>query len=160
MNYLITFRTYGTWLHGDERGSVDREHNQVGEPVLGENVHLKTYRRRVTKSEALLLDEACRKCVEATLREVAAHRNWSIVAINVLSNHVHAVVSTDDDTPAKKVLNDFKTYATRRLREQNLIPPEAPVWSRHGSIRYLNFAESVQPACDYVLHQQDNEPRA
>jgi len=22
--YLITFRSYGTWLHGDERGSVDR----------------------------------------------------------------------------------------------------------------------------------------
>jgi len=25
--YLITFTTYGTWVHGDERGSVDREHN-------------------------------------------------------------------------------------------------------------------------------------
>jgi hypothetical protein len=22
--YLITFCCYGTWLHGDERGSVDR----------------------------------------------------------------------------------------------------------------------------------------
>ena len=22
--YLLTFRTYGTWHHGDERGSVDR----------------------------------------------------------------------------------------------------------------------------------------
>jgi hypothetical protein len=26
--YLITFRCYGTWLHGDERGSVDRFRNQ------------------------------------------------------------------------------------------------------------------------------------
>ena len=25
--YLITFRSYGTWLHGDKRGSVDRFHN-------------------------------------------------------------------------------------------------------------------------------------
>ena len=30
--YLITFRTYGTWLHGDARGSVDREHNVFGTP--------------------------------------------------------------------------------------------------------------------------------
>ena len=22
--YLISFRCYGTWLHGDERGSIDR----------------------------------------------------------------------------------------------------------------------------------------
>ncbi len=26
--YLITFRSYGTWLHGDERGSVNRFRNQ------------------------------------------------------------------------------------------------------------------------------------
>ena len=34
MDYFLTFRTYGTWLHGDERGSVDRKHNQFGEPLL------------------------------------------------------------------------------------------------------------------------------
>ena len=29
--YLITFRCYGTWLHGEERGSVDRRYyNRVG----------------------------------------------------------------------------------------------------------------------------------
>jgi len=26
--YLITFRAYGTWLHGDARGSIDRFHNR------------------------------------------------------------------------------------------------------------------------------------
>jgi hypothetical protein len=25
--YLFTFRCHGTWLHGDERGAVDRFHN-------------------------------------------------------------------------------------------------------------------------------------
>jgi hypothetical protein len=25
--YLITFRCYGTWVHGDDRGSMDRKHN-------------------------------------------------------------------------------------------------------------------------------------
>ncbi len=32
--YFITFTCCGTWLHGDERGSVDREHNTPGTPVL------------------------------------------------------------------------------------------------------------------------------
>jgi hypothetical protein len=32
--YLITFRSYGTWLHGDPRGSVDRFHNVYGKPRL------------------------------------------------------------------------------------------------------------------------------
>ena len=26
--YFISFRTYGTWLHGDERFSVDRKQNK------------------------------------------------------------------------------------------------------------------------------------
>ena len=26
--YFITFRSYGTWLHGDKRGSVDRLHRR------------------------------------------------------------------------------------------------------------------------------------
>ena len=27
--HLSTFRSYGTWLHGDKRGSVDRSHNNI-----------------------------------------------------------------------------------------------------------------------------------
>jgi len=32
--YFISFRSYGTWLHGDERGSIDRFNNCYGEPAL------------------------------------------------------------------------------------------------------------------------------
>ena len=33
--YLKTIRTYGTWLHGDSRGSVDRrEYNRYGDPKI------------------------------------------------------------------------------------------------------------------------------
>ncbi|MDX6500593.1 MAG: hypothetical protein QOG23_3853 [Blastocatellia bacterium] len=35
--YLITFRSYGTWLHG-QSGSVDRFHNAYGTPTLTERV--------------------------------------------------------------------------------------------------------------------------
>jgi REP element-mobilizing transposase RayT len=97
-------------------------------------------------------------CVGATLREVAAHRKWSIVALHVLCNHVHVVVSTPDDVAPEKVMNDFKSWATRRLREQNLMPPNASVWSHHGSTRYLNSIEAVEAACDYVLNQQNTNP--
>jgi hypothetical protein len=35
--HLITFRCYGTWLHGDERGSVDRAHNRYRSPYIPVN---------------------------------------------------------------------------------------------------------------------------
>ena len=34
LGYLITFHTHGSWLHGAERGSVDREHNSYDTPFL------------------------------------------------------------------------------------------------------------------------------
>ena len=35
--YFITYHTYGTWLHGTERGSVDRRRSIPGTPVLDPN---------------------------------------------------------------------------------------------------------------------------
>jgi hypothetical protein len=43
--YLITFRSYGTWLHGDRRGSVDRFHNTYGTPRLPRNLPRERYER-------------------------------------------------------------------------------------------------------------------
>src|SRR5688500_18791040 len=37
--YHITWGTYGTRLHGDPRKTVDRLHNQYGDPVLGYDEH-------------------------------------------------------------------------------------------------------------------------
>ena len=161
MHYFLTFRTYGTWLHGDERGSVDRFHNQVGEPLLGAEPTLHRFRRRLMKGETVVFDEMCCACVEATIREVAAYRGWKILALNVLSNHVHVVVETQEErrnAKPEKLLNDFKAYCTRRLREANLAPSTVPIWEHHGSTRFLKTPEAVENACHYVLNCQHEEP--
>jgi REP element-mobilizing transposase RayT len=160
MHYFLTFRTYGTWLHGDERGSVDRLHNQVGEPLLGADPKLHRYRRRLMKSDAVLLDDACRVSVEKTIHEVAAYRGWRILALAVLSNHVHVVVETEEDRQnanPEKLTNDFKSYSTRRLREAGLLSPSIRVWEHHGSTRFLKTPEAVENACHYVLYFQHEE---
>ncbi len=113
------------------------------------------------KSEAVLLDETAQKCVDAAIRGVAQHRAWQLHALQVMSNHVHVVVSAEGIKP-EKVMADFKAWATRRLREADFLAPEAPVWERHGSTRYLNTRDSLNAACNDVLNRQldPNEPRA
>ena len=40
--YLISFRCYGTWLHGDERGSVGRRTSNIfGQPKIKANAKLR-----------------------------------------------------------------------------------------------------------------------
>jgi len=34
LGYLISLRCYGTWPHGDRRGSIDRFHNRYKSPYL------------------------------------------------------------------------------------------------------------------------------
>jgi hypothetical protein len=67
--YLITCRTYGTWLHGDERGSVDRAHNRYGDCLIGRNERWRKYNRDSLKRSPVGLNAGKRKAVEAGIRE-------------------------------------------------------------------------------------------
>ncbi len=110
--FLITFRSYGTWLHGDERGSVNRFRNQYKSPQLPpEKKWLETNTRRLKKA-IVMLDPAQRHCVEVASRETCEIRGWHLHAINVRTNHVHLVVSAGEKKP-EIVLNACKSNATR-----------------------------------------------
>ncbi len=64
LGYHITFRCYGTWLHGDERGSVDRFHNRYGSPLISPNRPWKRYNKLALK----------RPPVKLTARAQSGHR--------------------------------------------------------------------------------------
>jgi len=153
--YFITFHTYGTWLHGTDRGSVDQSHNQYGAPLLDEDDLREQQECLHLKHKPVVLDEACRRIVDRTIREVCEHRGWTLHALSVRTNHVHAVISAGVDP--EKVLNDLKSYATRRMVEAGLFPPDTKAWTRHGSTQYLWKAESVSAACQYVCEGQGKE---
>src|SRR6059058_6029906 len=89
--YLITFRCYGTWLHGDERGSIDRLHNRYKSPYISPNERRRQYNVGKLKGEPVILDAARREAVEAAVRETCDSRNWLLRALNVRTNHVHVV---------------------------------------------------------------------
>ncbi|PYS33008.1 MAG: hypothetical protein DMF75_10645 [Acidobacteria bacterium] len=68
------------------------------------------------------------------------------------------VYGTPDIPANRKLLDDsFKVYATRKLREENLLSREVKPWSRHGSTPYL-WTEQLQRAIDYVINGQGDEP--
>ncbi len=154
-HYLITFTTYGTWLHGDPRGSVEDQKNLPGTPLVDENPKLNQSEQQQLKHDPVTLNADQRRCVRDTIQEVCRHRGWRLHACNVRTNHVHVVVCAGD-TP-EKVMNDFKSYATRRIIESGLIGQGQTVWTRHGSTRYLKEEASVDAACRYVLEEQGED---
>ncbi len=112
--YFISFRTYGTWLHGDERGSVNRNQNKYGTPRMAPNSRLQQAERKLLKHPPVTLDGRQRPVVEKAVREVCELRGYTLVAINVRTNHVHTVVSAQ--MKPEPILQAFQAYATRKLR--------------------------------------------
>jgi REP element-mobilizing transposase RayT len=153
--YLISFRTYGTWLHGDKRGSMSRQQNQYGTPRIPPNPGLQRMELTQLKHTPVKLDDKQRPIVERAIREVCDHRGYVLRAINVRTNHVHTVVSAA--LKPEPILQAFQAYATRKLREEGLIPREVKPWSRHGSTPYLWKDRHVERAIEYVLYSQGDE---
>jgi hypothetical protein len=91
--YLITFRCYGTWLHGDERGSIDRFHNRFKSPYIEPNEKWQRHNTEALEAEPVTLDASQRKSIDAAIRETCVVRKWYLHAVNVRTNHVHVVVS-------------------------------------------------------------------
>ena len=153
--YFISFRAYGTWLHGDKRGSIDRFHNQYGAPYIPPNERWYRYNKEQLKATPLILRAPERNCVKTAIRETCEIRKWELLALNVRTNHVHTVVTANRDPDI--VLNAFKANATRELREKDLWPHDFSPWVRKGSKRKLWNERSVAMAIDYVLYGQGNE---
>ena len=154
--YLISFRTYGTWLHGDQRGSIDRFHNHYGSPYLAPNSDWHRYNRGLLKIQPVILTAIQRKSIEAAIRQTCEVRKWSLPALNARTNHVHSVVTAN--CCAKLVLNAFKANATRQLRGDGLWPHTFSPWADKGSNRRLWNEKSVIRAVNYVLYGQGDPP--
>ena len=151
--YLITFRTYGTWLHGDERGAIDRYHNQFRGPRVSANPVMQRQHEIKLKSKPLFLDAGQRPIVERAIREVCEYRGWLIRAVNNRMNHVHVVASLGEIVP-EKAMKDFKAYATRGLKAARQWEFTHSPWVDSGSSRYLWNESSVANACEYVVNGQ------
>ena len=152
--YFVTWTTYGTWLHGDSRGSVDDEHNLVGRDRLGPDEERLAASRRGMREDAFVLDVRGRGLVEAAIVDHADLRGWRIDALAVRSNHVHVVVGSSSHSP-EVVAGQFKAWGTRRLREAGLIGDRTRVWTKMASTRSIHTEASRVAAVDYVLNFQD-----
>jgi REP element-mobilizing transposase RayT len=152
MRYFITFACYGSHLHGDEPGIVDLHHNVPGSPFAEASPE-----RRVIKFEQMdqapfSLDKDRRAAVLSALHEVCLHRQWILIAAHVRTNHVHVVV--EGDARPERMMNTFKSYASRKLNLLRIDEPHRKRWARHGSTRWLWKDEQVQEVLQYVVYGQ------
>ena len=141
------------------QGSAWREpecRSEYGTRDMPVNSKLREDESSDLKHRIILLNHSQRQFIEFAIREVCNYRDYVLHAVNVHTNHVHSVVTA----PCKpeQVMNSFKSYATRKLRESSLLEQNIKPWARHGTTPYLWTEEQVQRAIDYVINGQGDEP--
>ena len=157
LDYLITIRCFGTWVHGDARTTVDRHGlNVYGRRRRPANVKLEELMRRNMNQDAILLSDDQRAVVDQAIREVCQYRQYTLLAANVRTNHFHVVVSAQ--SKPEPIADAFKSYATRKLRGAGLMEHQVRPWARGKSRRYLWKSKHVLRAIDYVLYGQGEIP--
>jgi REP element-mobilizing transposase RayT len=150
--YLITFRGYGTWLHGDARGSVDRFHRVYGTPMLPPNRQRKRREQNLLVQQPVTLNARQRRAIQNGIRETCTIRKWRLWAFNIRTNHVHSVVSAR--CKPEPVLSALKANATRSMREAGCWHNDRSPWVFRGSKRYLWTETQLLAAIAYVLYDQ------
>lgn len=103
---------------------------------------------------AISLSAEARRIVETTIRAHCTHRSWTLLALNVRTNHVHVVVACAEGVSPEETMTQLKAWCTRRLREAECLGPRMRAWTEHGSTRWINDQASLKRAIKYVTYQQ------
>jgi REP element-mobilizing transposase RayT len=110
----------------------------------------------------VILGREQRDMVESAISDLCNARGWSLLAVNVRSNHVHAAVRADGVTP-EQVLRDMKAQASRRLSDHAGLPPVSDRngrrkwWAEHGSTIWINDTDRLQEGVRYVSEGQGED---
>ncbi len=133
--YHITFGTYGTRLHGDARGTVDRPMNEPGDPIVGENADWKRIERAKLKFPPILLTEEQRLYADSIVVSICARGGWQLHAFAARKDHVHTLLTTKAD--AKTVRRLLKRWLGQALSQRWPLAKEASWWAEGGSVKWV-----------------------
>jgi REP element-mobilizing transposase RayT len=150
--YFITFTTYGTRLHGSEKGSVDVEHNVYDTPLVEADQQREKRAQAAMSEPGYTMPQPEREVVRNAIVDLAAERAWMLLAAHVRSNHVHVVISAE--RAPERIMSDLKARASRDLSRSGFDGTNRRRWTRHGSTRHLFDEGSVEAAIRYALDEQ------
>jgi REP element-mobilizing transposase RayT len=147
MAYLLTWRTFGTWLPGDKRGWWDHKRGyQAASPELENYV-----RKHMTQSPVRLAVKH-RRVVKERITAYCEYRNWPMHAVTCQSNHVHVVISALPNP--KRVMATLKSRCTRELKELFAEEFVDRIWAKRGSVSSLYSLESMKNVAAYVANHE------
>jgi REP element-mobilizing transposase RayT len=150
--YHITFGTYGTRLHGDERGTVDRRLNQPGDPIIGAEPDWERLEYNKLRFPVREFDLAQRLLAESLIPDICVRGGWQLCARAARKDHFHTLLTAQADGEVIRKL--LKRWLGQALAAHIPIEPEQTFWAESGSIKWVWDSAYFARVKKYVLDQR------
>ena len=150
--YHITFGTYGTRLHGDLRGTIDRRHNIRGEPVLGQNDAWRRTEKAILRCPPVFLTPEQREYAEVEIPFICDRGHWGYHIAACQTDHVHVLLTADREGPA--VRRWLKRWLGDALSQRWPVPGERTWWAKGGSVKWVWDPGYRQRVFEYIERQR------
>ena len=148
----ITWGTYGTRLHGDPRGTVDRYNNEYGEPVLGYDEHRWEREEQKLNFPPVVLTRPQMIYIEQQLPRICDRGHWKHIVGAAGPDHVHEILDSPFDPDTIRRL--LKRWLGQALSERWALPDGATWWAECGSIKWIDNERYFDNATRYVRDQR------
>src|SRR5688572_22808999 len=96
--FHFTFGTYGTRLHGDERGTVHRAMNQPGDPIVGSDPAWWAREHANLNFPPVELTPEQMRHAESCAPQLCARGGWTHHVAAAGPDHVHQVLTIANPT--------------------------------------------------------------
>lgn len=120
----LTIGTYLSRPHGDSDGrpTVDRKHNNPGDPFIGRNDGWADSERSRARGEPVLLSHEQRAFVESTIPELCERGGWTYHMCAAppppQNDHIHLLVDALPSIHGKDIRKWLKRWLTERMNAQ------------------------------------------
>ncbi len=161
--WLLTWTMYGNRLAGDARGFVSNvrvgpgpevRHNIPGTPFDRNIPRLEKHVREHMKGPPVRIELAQAEALLDQFQETSEIRNWFLMAVSIMAQHIHLVVGVPGDPDPDDVLNDFKRYGSQCLNKSWETPKSGRWWTRGGSKRKLADDTAILASVSYTIDQE------
>jgi len=150
--YHITFGTYGTRLHGDPRGTVDRRRNRPGDPIVGRNEAWQRMEASRLSHPPILLTVPQRVYAERAVISICQRGRWTYKEAACGPDHVHVLLSARRD--GKAIRRWLKRWLGEALSARWPLRVGQSWWATGGSVKWIWDAGYLERVTQYVGSQR------
>lgn len=153
----ITFTAFGARLHGDDRPTVDREHNLYGTPFLEPDPARHRIEHQLMSAPAVILSLEKRLLIEDAIPRIRERWSWDFIVCAAATDHIHSLIAIEQRFHGKQARALLKRELTTALDERWAATKRQDGmswWCEGGSTKAVKDGDYFGNAFWYIWRQR------